>query len=312
MADISTSLRAKADQLQQTISYKLNPSISQQRLTPRRVRIAESMREDGLQLKKIQSILYKLADLHESKAIPPSLAEIKTNAQIATVLYGPEGEAKRLLLQLVEGKELELTPEEEIRKLEQGLVGTRIPGFFPTPPALVTRMLSLVPIRSHDLVLEPSAGKGDIADSVRPLLYPENLVHVCEINHTLTEILIKKGHLHVGYDFLQYDGSSVDNSSPAQSIPNIFSRYNVILMNPPFEHGQDMDHVQHAYSLLAENGMLVSLVSSACFFRNDKKTAAFRSWLQSTRVEIHDVEARSFTNAFRSTGVNCKIIVISK
>ncbi len=36
--------------------------------------------------------------------------------------------------------------------------------------------------------------------------------------------------------------------------------YDRVLMNPPFEHGQDMDHVRHAYELLASGGRIVSIV----------------------------------------------------
>ncbi|MHC4397995.1 MAG: hypothetical protein ACYS1A_20320 [Planctomycetota bacterium] len=51
-------LRKSADGMTKTIEAKLNPPIGEQRTTARRARIAQSMREEGQQLKEIQFKLY--------------------------------------------------------------------------------------------------------------------------------------------------------------------------------------------------------------------------------------------------------------
>ncbi len=71
-----------------------------------------------------------------------------------------------------------------------------------------------------------------------------------EINPSLREILEMKGYNVVASDFLDYGGE-----------------YDVIVMNPPFEKLQDIDHVRHAFDLLTEGGRLVAVMSESPFFR---------------------------------------------
>ena len=85
-------------------------------------------------------------------------------------------------------------------------------------------------------------------------------------------------------------------------------------MNPPFGSGQEIDHLQHAYEQLAGDGRLVSVMSAGPFFRTDKKAEAFRSWLNELEHEIEDLPDDAFqgVEAFRQTGVQTKLVVISK
>jgi hypothetical protein len=54
-------------------------------------------------------------------------------------------------------------------------------------------------------------------------------------------------------------------------------------MNPPFEKGQDIEHVRHAYDQLKPGGRVVAIMSEGPFFRSDKKATEFRDWLESRR-----------------------------
>ena len=87
-------------------------------------------------------------------------------------------------------------------------------------------------------------------------------VHAIEFNRSLSDILSAKGHEVEFADFLEHHEC-----------------YDRIVMNPPFENGQDIEHVQHAYSLLRSNGRLVSVMSEGPFFRSDQQSVAFRDWL---------------------------------
>src|SRR5207245_11261486 len=49
-----------------------------------------------------------------------------------------------------------------------------------------------------------------------------------------------------------------------------------VAMNPPFEHGQDIDHVRHALSMLKPGGRIVATMREGAFFRTDRKTSGFR------------------------------------
>ena len=152
------------------------------------------------------------------------------------------------------GKPKAKTPEQEIKELERELIGTKIPGYFPTPKTIVEEMIERADIEPGMKVLEPSAGKGNIADAIKAA-EPQAIIDVVEINSTLRNILEKKGYNIVGDDFLELTGD-----------------YDRIIMNPPFEKGQDIDHVHHAYSLLKQDGKVVAIMSEGPFFRNDKKS----------------------------------------
>src|ERR1017187_8410003 len=98
--------------------------------------------------------------------------------------------------------------------------------FYPTP----SHVLDLMQIDCFDkIVLEPSAGKGDIIDYLKNNGAKEVLS--CEENKDLAEIVKTKSKF-IGYDFLELKAEQV-------------SHINLIVMNPPFAQG--IDHVLHAW-----------------------------------------------------------------
>jgi hypothetical protein len=180
-----------------------------------------------------------------------------------------------------------------IKTKERELFGKKIPGFFPTPPAVVDRMLQEAGIEPGMDVLEPSAGKGNIADAIkREGVEPV----VLEINPTLRDLLELKGYELAGRDFMEYSGA-----------------HDLIIMNPPFEKGQDIDHVRHAYGLLNPGGRIVSIMSDGPFFRSDKKASEFREWIDSVGWS-EKLPTGSFanTNEVAQTGTSSRIVVIDK
>ncbi|WP_425399078.1 methyltransferase [Aeoliella sp.] len=177
---------------------------------------------------------------------------------------------------------------------ERELIGKDLPGFFPTPQPVIQQMLDLAQIEDGHTVLEPSCGKGDIVTAIQRG-HPHALVTAIEMNRTLAEVLAAKGiDLEFG-DFLKHQGT-----------------YARIVMNPPFERGQDMDHVRHAYECLAAGGRLVSVMSEGSFFRSDSRASEFRTWFDKLAgVSILLPEnAFSGAEAFRQTGVRTRLVVI--
>ena len=125
-------------------------------------------------------------------------------------------------------------------------------GFYPTPPHLIRKMLDKVQWYMVDTILEPSAGKGDLAlaaieeMNIRRRFPPERVDMDCvEIDEHLRAILKDKGLRVVHDDFLTY---------------NTMKQYSLILMNPPFEDGDD--HLMKAMSLLKPEGQLVCLLNA--------------------------------------------------
>lgn len=186
--------------------------------------------------------------------------------------------------------------DDPVQVAERELIGIQLPGFFPTPRPVIEEMLQYAELGDGMRVLEPSCGKGDILDSLRNFgvelaLYP------IEKNLSLADVLAAKGYAVDFCDFLNYQGE-----------------HDRILMNPPFEVGQDIDHVRHAYTCLAPAGKLVSIMSEGPFFRGDKKSTEFRQWLDQLRGQSYELPEDAFNTAeaFRQTGVKTRIVVIDK
>ncbi len=183
----------------------------------------------------------------------------------------------------------------QIKDLERNLIGTKLPGYFPTPKPVVDRMLEEADIQPGMNVLEPSAGKGNIADAVRAG-EPDVKLTTIEPSGNLRQILQLKGHnLTEDSDFLRHQGS-----------------YDRIVMNPPFETLQDIDHVRHAYDLLKPGGRVVAIMSEGPFFRNDKKATAFRDWLDDMGGTAEKLPEGAFKSSERPTGVATRLVVIDK
>lgn len=184
--------------------------------------------------------------------------------------------------------------EDPVAKAERELKGKKIPGFFPTPRGLIDQMLDHADIKPGMSVLEPSAGKGDILDAITERHADDDLkTHAIEPSSSLREILGMKGHNLVDSDFMQHSG-----------------QYDRIVMNPPFERGQDMEHVKHAFSMLKPGGRLVAVMAGG----NSGKRPEFDNWVFEQGGTSEQLPEGSFSgaDAFRQTGVNTKLVIMDK
>ena len=185
--------------------------------------------------------------------------------------------------------------ESKLAKLKREIIGNKIPGYFPTPPGAARRVMELADVQPGMTVLEPSAGGGNLADAAKAA---GGKVEVAEVNTSLREILREKGHELVAHNTLDHQGS-----------------YERVVMNPPFENGQDIDHVRHAFDRqLAPGGRLVAIVSRGAVERSDKKATAFREWLEANNAHVEELPDGSFAGADseRKTGVATSLIVVEK
>jgi hypothetical protein len=107
--------------------------------------------------------------------------------------------------------------------------------FYPTPRWLAERVAELAEIGPDDVVLEPSAGQGAIAE-----LLPVDRTLCIEASSLRCKILRARGLEVDCADFLKgaHDGATVTR----------------VCMNPPFDRGQWERHVQHAAGLLTGRG----------------------------------------------------------
>lgn len=185
-------------------------------------------------------------------------------------------------------------------------------GLFPSPAAVVREIASKAGLwdpsewaRGRDgdrllteeaakgkRILEPSAGPGAIAE--RALKHPGARVTCVEIQGHLAAALAASGQYErvVHDDFL--------NRSPDE-----LGLFDVIVMNPPFDAGRDVDHVTHALRFLAEGGVLVSVMGAGVEYREDRKTSDFRKEVERRGGKFFDLPEGSF----RESGTNMNTVL---
>ena len=323
-----------ANRLQKQIDAKRNPGVSNLPMTARRVRIADGMRREAEHLEGIQRVLRFVADmLNRGQNNPGTIQSLTTAAAVKRLVswiqYGDLSDssgwvaANRAKLakmgidnvptlmetwEAVQGAyedKREPTREERQRSLECELLGTKIPGFFPTPEGLADHLVVVAQLPRRGLVLEPSAGKGDLAEAILRDA-PESQVVCVEHSHTLCDILRAR--------FEHLDATNLDVLERDFTRFTCTEKFPRVVMNPPFEKGQDMEHIRLAYDLLSPGGRLVSIISPGAFFRENSREREFRAWLDRLDHEVHDLPEGSFTGAkaFRHTGVSTKALVIEK
>lgn len=166
-----------------------------------------------------------------------------------------------------------------------------VPNFFPTPRDLVAKMIARARVPVDAYVLEPSAGKGDIAEALRNLSVT---VHCIELVHSLAEVLRGKGFDTMCADFLDVHPD-----------PRNMQKFDRVIMNPPFERGVDEDHILHAFKFLKPGGMLVSV---ACSTTGSK----LESWADDHLGWVEQLPTGTFARSERPTNVNTCLITATK
>ena len=168
--------------------------------------------------------------------------------------------------------------------------------FFPTPPELARRMMTLIkPLPGMD-ILEPSAGDGALIKELHACHGKDIVVSYCEamdINRIKLGKL--KNTIMVCEDFL-------DHSNDYQ--------YDFIIANPPFTKGQDIEHIMKMYDLLKVNGRLVTIASPSYTFGSQKKQVAFKEFLQKVDAFQEELPAGTFSES--GTEIRAMLIVIDK
>ncbi len=170
--------------------------------------------------------------------------------------------------------------------------------FYPTPKELLDKITEGVDWNMIQSVLEPSAGKGDIANYIKEQYkkrtYYDNLDIDCiEINDNLRNTLKGKELRVIHNDFLTF---------------NTFKHYDLIIMNPPFSDG--CRHLLHALSLQKDNFGLICILNAETIrnpYTNERKDLVSR--LEKMNAEIEYMEGQ-FLSAERPTGVGIAVIKV--
>ena len=122
--------------------------------------------------------------------------------------------------------------------------------------------------------------------------------HGVEQSHELAEHIKSKGHSVDHGDFLEHTG-----------------QYDRVLMNPPFEKDQAIDHVRHAFEQLKPGGKLVAVVpgNERLYSEGKGKRSDFHGWA-STHGDFHELPDNAFAgdDSVRKTGVKTSLLVMRK
>lgn len=183
--------------------------------------------------------------------------------------------------------------------------------FFPTPLRLAGKMLALVNWKTVKLILEPSAGKGDLVMAVERMVadrkYSDKFVltnavqehtrecfDTIESDYNLRLILRGLGLRLIDDDFLRFQTAK---------------RYDLILMNPPFSEGAK--HLIHAIDIMSNGGQIVCILNAETVrnpYSNERKLLQNLLIENNARIEfVRDI----FKRAERRTNTEVAIIYIN-
>lgn len=181
-------------------------------------------------------------------------------------------------------------------------------NFFPTPSDVIKVMLEGFKIRQDTIILEPSAGKGDILDYIHNNYLKDDFryysnqkeaelktkanLYCIESEEALTSILLDKNYQYVDKDFLTHVNER---------------NYDLIIMNPPFDQGER--HLIKALEIgpYSEIRCLLNMET----FRNpcNKYRKTLISMLKNRQGNVINL-GRCFSNAERPTQVEVALVIV--
>lgn len=166
--------------------------------------------------------------------------------------------------------------------------------FYPTPRELIETMIDKVDFKGVKAILEPSAGKGDIAECLRDKEYCNFKIDTIEIDQNLRHILKGKDFPVVHDDFLDF---------------HTFKRYDLIIMNPPFSEGDK--HLLKALRVMKHGGQIVCILNAETL-RNPhtRSRAGLVQKLHELGADVEFIRG-AFAKAERPTDVEIALVYVS-
>ncbi len=164
---------------------------------------------------------------------------------------------------------------------------------YPTPKDVIAQMFNYGSSPAGKIILEPSAGFGNIVDYCKANGAKE--VIACEKDEKLRAIVGQKCKL-IGADFLQVTSEMV-------------SHINMIVMNPPFS--ADEDHILHAFDIAPSGCEILALCNYNSINRpTNRKQKVFAETVK--QFGHYECFGQCFEEAERQTGVEVGFIRMLK
>lgn len=161
-------------------------------------------------------------------------------------------------------------------------------NFYPTPDELVKIAQELADVQPNDVILEPSAGTGNLLKG----LNKDHIICI-EINPICAAILNEKGYTTIQGSF--------DNFIIHESFAD------KILMNPPFANRMDAKHILKAFEFLKKGGALVAIHSVGIMTASDRHSKLFQALYSRYGKENIKVRAGMFENSGKGTNIQTMI-----
>lgn len=164
--------------------------------------------------------------------------------------------------------------------------------FYPTPVEVIEKMLGTVQL-SDKVILEPSAGSGNIVDFLNRAGAKD--VVACEIDSNLRKILSGKCSI-IEEDFLDLTAEKV-------------SHVDMIVMNPPFSRQEK--HILHAWDIAPAGCQVISLCNYSML---DNRYTSTRTQISNMVEAFGSSEnlGKCFDTAERKTDVNIGCVRLFK
>lgn len=164
--------------------------------------------------------------------------------------------------------------------------------FYPTPANVIDIMLAGLSLKGK-VVLEPSAGKGDIVTAVK--LHGAKVI-ACELNPDLAEITQSKCDSFLKNDFFKVESHEI-------------SHIDFIIANPPFSNAHR--HILHMWKIAPGGCQIIALCNAETVknkYTRDRQSLGEIVAEHGLFVEIED----SFSEAERKTDVIIAIVTLFK
>lgn len=150
--------------------------------------------------------------------------------------------------------------------------------FFETPDELAIRVVEATGDVRGRRVLEPSAGRGKLADLAKAAGAEVVTVEAWDLN---AKVLRDKGYVVHEGDFLSL--------TPAD-----LGLFDAIVANPPFSRNADIRHVEHMLTFLKPGGVLSVITSAHWDIANHAHAKRFKQWIANAGVTVEEVPAGTF------------------
>lgn len=291
-------------------STKENPATAQQRPTRRRLNIIASMAADARADRTRARIYRGLARAIEARhpgPFPESPRAIRTGSDSPDLVWAAYDDSTAIPAAPTGPDKAELWRAAQ----------AEYPGYFPTPADvadLAARCLDLGPdVRN---VWEPSAGSGDLILAVlRNFPNWSGSIRGDETNRTLAQLAARR--------LEAYDSTGTGSITAEVFVSDMYlndRKYDAILMNPPFERGEDAAQVfRVCHHNAAPGARVVAIMSPHWTFADSNPARTLKRWLAESAdayswfpdwTALGLNRSAAFSASLRSTNVNTGLLVV--